>query len=256
MSIRNPAWVRDELILALDLYFRHSPQKISENHKEVVALSTLLKQLPIHSEDIVDREKFRNPSGVYMKLCNFLRFDPTYEGKGLDAGSKLDGIIWNDFSNDILRLREVAATIRNGVLTVYEPQENKGKGAVPRAKAMTEAVEGEEWYPEGKLVYRLHRSRERNSTLVKKKKEYALKNLGQLQCEVCDFIYTDIYGKLGEGFIECHHRNPVSKMNPNQKTTLTDLALVCANCHRILHRGGELLSVEALREVVLSQRVS
>ena len=29
---RNPAWTRDELILALDLYFRLSPSGINDNH--------------------------------------------------------------------------------------------------------------------------------------------------------------------------------------------------------------------------------
>jgi 5-methylcytosine-specific restriction enzyme A len=40
---RNPTWVRDEFILALDLYFRHRPLKICHDHPDVVALSELLK---------------------------------------------------------------------------------------------------------------------------------------------------------------------------------------------------------------------
>ncbi|HHY68170.1 MAG TPA: HNH endonuclease [Alicyclobacillus sp.] len=249
MAARNPPWSRDELILALDLYFRHNPLHISENHKEVVALSNLLKQLPIHGENIADPDKFRNPAGVYMKMCNFLRFDPSYSGKGLDAGSRMDQVVWNEFAKDLPRLREVAAAIRNGVMTAFQSLAAKPQ-TMSIAKAVKEATEGEEFYPEGKIIYRIHRSRERNPKIVQKKKEQALKLYGVLRCEVCDFVYAHKYGELGKGFIECHHRTPVSQMKPDQKTTLADLALVCANCHCMLHRGGEVLSVEVLRDIV------
>jgi 5-methylcytosine-specific restriction protein A len=38
--IRNPTWKRDELILALDLYFRHPPSHIGKTHAAVVSLHT------------------------------------------------------------------------------------------------------------------------------------------------------------------------------------------------------------------------
>lgn len=59
-----------------------------------------------------------------------------------------------------------------------------------------------------------------------------------------------MYGGLGQGYIECHHKTPISQMSPGQKTKLSDLALVCANCHRMLHRGGERMTVEELRRIV------
>jgi hypothetical protein len=37
-----------------------------------------LNQLPIHAKQNLN-EKFRNPKGVYMKLCNFLRLDPFFQ---------------------------------------------------------------------------------------------------------------------------------------------------------------------------------
>jgi serine/threonine protein kinase len=71
--------------------------------------------------------------------------------------------------------------------------------------------------------------------------------LGRLACEACGFDFAQVYGKLGEGFIECHHTKPVSKLRKGDKTKLSDLALVCANCHRMLHRGGETLTLGMLR---------
>jgi hypothetical protein len=46
---RNPPWQRDELILALDLYFRHPPHAVSQTHPEVIAVSEMLNALPIHT---------------------------------------------------------------------------------------------------------------------------------------------------------------------------------------------------------------
>jgi 5-methylcytosine-specific restriction protein A len=86
---RNPPWSRDELILALDLYFQHKPTTISKTHPKVVELSKVLDELPIH-QDRPDRPRFRNPNGVYMKMCNFLALDPTYGGKGLERGGRLE----------------------------------------------------------------------------------------------------------------------------------------------------------------------
>jgi len=97
---RNPKWSRDELILALDLYIIVNPVHTSDKNPEVIAISELLNVLPIHPY-AEHGEKFRNANGVYMKLCNFLRFDPNYSGTGLQRGSKLEELIWNEFSNRI-----------------------------------------------------------------------------------------------------------------------------------------------------------
>ncbi|WP_431087667.1 hypothetical protein [Paenibacillus sp. 8b26] len=71
---RNPAWTKDELILALNLYFKYKPSAINKNHPEVIKLSEQLNVLSANIQK-VDTQKFRNPNGVYMKLCNFLRYD-------------------------------------------------------------------------------------------------------------------------------------------------------------------------------------
>lgn len=108
---RNPKWTRDEVILALDLFFKVNPIYTSEKHPEIVALSYLLNKLPIHTAKDTE-ENYRNPNGVYMKMCNFLHFDPSYSGVGLKAGSKLDKAIWDEFSGDRTRLERVATEIK------------------------------------------------------------------------------------------------------------------------------------------------
>lgn len=95
---RNPNWVRDELILALDLYFEHfrfDPSHVNQSHPKVIELSELLRQLPLHADKVQDNN-FRNPNGIYMKLGNFQSLDPNYKGKGLAQRSKGDEDVWND----------------------------------------------------------------------------------------------------------------------------------------------------------------
>lgn len=97
---------------------------------------------------------------------------------------------------------------------------------------------------EGKELFRKHRIRERDSSLTYRKKQNAIKE-GNLRCEVCKFSFQDIYE---QDYIECHHTIPIFK--GERITKLEDLALVCSNCHRMLHRRieGEFLSIQQLSE--------
>jgi 5-methylcytosine-specific restriction protein A len=104
-------------------------------------------------------------------------------------------------------------------------------------------------YPEGRVLYRLHRQRERNSLVVAKKKQQALE-AGSLACEVCNFNFFGVYGAIGDGYIECHHTTPIAEYDCNRKNRLQDLALVCANCHRMLHRRRPWLGVDELQCVL------
>ncbi len=124
--MRNPAWTREELILALDLYFRIGFPNVTESHPEIARLSALLQRLPFHT---IRGPNFRNPTGVYMKLCNFLRLDPAYAGAGLGAGAKLDKIVWDDFAFDKHRLAKIANSIvdRHKFLRYRDLQVNHGK---------------------------------------------------------------------------------------------------------------------------------
>lgn len=99
---------------------------------------------------------------------------------------------------------------------------------------------------EGREVYHRHRVRERSPVLSKLKKETVLRDEGRLVCEACGFDFERQYGELGVGFIECHHRFPLGE-GEERETTLDDLALLCANCHRMVHRSKLTLSVEELQ---------
>lgn len=111
-------------------------------------------------------------------------------------------------------------------------------------------------FEEGGVRFKLHRRKERNRRAVQRKKEVVLAKHGRLCCEACDFDFAQVYGSLGAEFAECHHRIPLADLEGKHRTRLSELAIVCANCHRMLHRSRPMLSVGELREIVLRFRRS
>lgn len=101
-----------------------------------------------------------------------------------------------------------------------------------------------------------HVERERDPGLVLTKKSHVLSTHGRLACEVCEFDFAAVYGSRGVGFVECHHKTPLSALPGSRRTTLDDLALLCANCHRMIHRSQPWLEIEELREFVASWSAS
>ncbi|MDO6737369.1 HNH endonuclease [Wenyingzhuangia sp. 2_MG-2023] len=103
---------------------------------------------------------------------------------------------------------------------------------------------------EGKWNFAMHRYRERDNSLIRKKK-VSVKNP---ICECCNFDFSKFYPNHGNGFIECHHKTPISK--GERITKLEDLALVYANCHRMLHRKNNqqnYYTVEELKEIISNE---
>jgi len=104
--------------------------------------------------------------------------------------------------------------------------------------------------PEGNPRLVAHLRRERSASLVKAKKNATVKATGKLRCEVCKFDFVETYGEYGEDFCEVHHLKQLSKADGVVKTTLQDLAIVCSNCHRIIHRTDPMLSIAELSKIV------
>lgn len=82
-------WTREELILAINLYWKLEFGKIHKGNPEVIELAKLLG---------------RTPSSIVFKLGNFGSFDPSLQDRGvggLKNTSKLDEQIWNEFFGNI-----------------------------------------------------------------------------------------------------------------------------------------------------------
>ena len=72
-------------------------------------------------------------------------------------------------------------------------------------------------------------------------------------CQICTFDFGTVYGEWGDGFVEVHHLLPISSAPEKGRLVdpATDLAVVCANCHRMIHRKAKLaLSLDELRSMI------
>ena len=103
---------------------------------------------------------------------------------------------------------------------------------------------------EGKKQEYLARSRYRERMLrdAKINRAIAASSDRTLRCEVpgCGFCFEDVYGDLGRNYAHVHHLEALATSPGEVRTTLDDLAIVCANCHAMIHKGGECRPLEGL----------
>ena len=96
--------------------------------------------------------------------------------------------------------------------------------------------------------------RERNPALARAKREAMRRPDGQLMCEVCRFLIPQVYPGLSGDVCEVHHRRPLAEAADAVTTRLEDLAMLCPNCHRAIHRTDPLMTVEDFQTRFFSTR--
>jgi putative restriction endonuclease len=87
--------------------------------------------------------------------------------------------------------------------------------------------QNELFFSEGSRKYVTHLMAERSAQAIK-----AVKAALTWICEICR---EDFSKRYGVDYIEAHHKVPISTYQKKQKTTLSELALLCPNCHRAVH---------------------
>ncbi|MFT6923337.1 MAG: putative HNH restriction endonuclease [Crocinitomicaceae bacterium] len=322
--MRNPTWNREELILALDLYFKLEYGQMHGRNSDVIELSHILTLMNA-SKGIE-----RSVNSIPLKLANFKRFDPVYEGTGMKSGAKLDESIWEEFVNDKNGLVKKAKKIKMGILNdsisgrrtlfiewlgkvgktdgsnykqstinTYAAQveksilnefsldveynmglylitdlqtlgkideklnvgeDNKKRRDLRSAfQSYVRFVRDEFEFNDqvqlpdefqsktegGKKVYISQRA-ERDSGL--RNKAIAIHGTA---CKACGFDFGEQYGEWGEGYIEVHHLIQLGGSASKERKTdpLTDLTVLCANCHRMVHRKRKMvLSLAELQQ--------
>lgn len=95
-----------------------------------------------------------------------------------------------------------------------------------------------------------HLRQERSRSLVDAKRRAFREMNGMLKCEACGISEANLPAKIGEGCFEVHHTAPLAQRSGPAVTRIDDLALLCANCHRMIHRSLPMLSVSALRSIL------
>jgi HNH endonuclease len=151
------------------------------------------------------------------------------------------------------RWRDTVRTVQG----IYLAEATPGFYSIIRRALGLEASDGNSATSDSQVDYaearRLARERyyfARNASLVT-----AAKQRYGYGCMVCGFSFEVAYGEYGREYIECHHLNPLSERAEEEQlqstaTSVEDVAVVCANCHRMLHRRRPALTIDELRAVL------
>lgn len=208
--------------------------KTGENY--VLQCQEFLKQTEIELKKYPIKE-------IHLKVWNkFFRKNPK-----LNISQKFDfeQVDWNWLTQDFHFF------IFRNILKFYKPKNETGT-EIKKPKIQDE-FEPVSIVGQSKLA--VHMRYERNSNLIKKIKEKAFQSNPMLNCEVCGFSFFEKYGNLGKGFIEAHHLKPLNETKET-KTTRNDIALVCSNCHKMIHKGisklenNTILTIDELKEIL------
>jgi 5-methylcytosine-specific restriction enzyme A len=100
--------------------------------------------------------------------------------------------------------------------------------------------------------YAFHRKVERNPTAAKQAKKFH-----GLRCQACDLDFEERYGKIGKDFIEAHHLKPIASLEEGVAVTYdvaADFAVLCANCHRMIHRSADPSNLVLFRENLVATK--
>jgi 5-methylcytosine-specific restriction protein A len=128
-----------------------------------------------------------------------------------------------DLKVDLLRLVALYQALIESRDQVDDDDENDGPASSPTDSEL-EARR-----------FRWHRRAERSRSLAKAAKSF---HGTVCQVEACKKDLSVIYGDLAKGYIEAHHLTPFSSLKgrPTELNPQTDFAVVCPDCHRMLHR--------------------
>ncbi|GAB98356.1 hypothetical protein KILIM_134_00050 [Kineosphaera limosa NBRC 100340] len=233
---RADAWTEDEIIVAADIVRRHGWRDVREHDPDVLALSALLRALPEHRDQAAEDPKFRSPASVRRKMTDIRTTHPDYTGSRTRGGVTT------------LRVAEAFATNGDDLARIAATQRCQWERDVADAVETPDLDIPLEAH-EGRTELVSHLRRERDPKLRAAKIEAVLRGHGALTCEVCDFNFGATYGDVGDGYIEVHHLVPLHASGETM-TRLADLALLCSNCHRMIHRRMPWLTPEELQDVV------
>lgn len=226
-------WTRDELVLICEAVAARGWKAFHASSKEAWELSTLIRELSSVPE--TDRDPaFRSPESIQRKSYDIVTAASWYQGTPTKGGSLTRKVVVEYEANPELidvearALRLAAAPVADGPVMDLDDE-------LAEAEAR-----------EGRAMLVAHYRRERNRPLRQAKLQFVLASGGQIRCEVCGFSFGARYGELGEGFVEVHHVLPLHASGETI-TRLQDLALLCSNCHRMIHRARPWLTPAELR---------
>lgn len=74
------------------------------------------------------------------------------------------------------------------------------------------------------------------------------------KCYICGFDFEKTYGEIGKGFLEVHHKRPISTYDEEHDIPQSELVALCSNCHSMVHRKKKAFDVDILKTIVQNRR--
>ena len=235
---RAPDWAWEEIVLVCDLVAQNQWQQVTVDSPETVELSKLLQTMDIHPVE-VRGDKFRNPNGVVRKSADIATSHPGYRGAKTNGGRRTEEVV-AEFIRNPVAMHALAVSLRLSLASGETADLPQDVGYENESEM------------EGRYLLRLHAYRERNPALRRKKINRVLADRGSLACEVCMFDFARQYGERGQGYIECHHVEPLH-VGGEKARYVKDLALLCSNCHRMIHTKPPWPTPAQLRDLIRSR---
>jgi 5-methylcytosine-specific restriction enzyme A len=235
---RNPDWAWDEIVLACDLVMLNDWQQIDAGDPRVVELSGLLQRMPLHPPE-ARQLNFRNANGVARKTADIATSHPDYQGRRTN-GNALDRKVLDEFRAQPEVMHALAESIRASLI-------DGELRDLPHEVGYEDESE-----LEGRYLLRVHAYRERSPGLRRRKIASVRRRGEPLACAVCGFDFERIYGERGKGYVECHHVIPLHETG-ERRVSISDLALLCSNCHRMIHAKPPWPTPAELSEIIRRQ---
>jgi hypothetical protein len=186
--------------------------------------------------DRLGEEEFLRRYGFGRAKTHFVRVDgKAYSSKAvLGVGHKYSGAGWVPLRSDDFHGGEQTLTcLRKLGFTEFTSDPNEAEA-----------------YVEGERQRRETLFFTRNPKLVR-----AAKSHHGVMCQACGFDFAAIYGSWSDGYIECHHLEPLAERDGVAgNTSVSEVAVLCSNCHRMVHRRRPALSLEELKTLIESTR--
>jgi hypothetical protein len=172
------------------------------------------------------------------------------------SNRELTGLFLNERNPEIIEILDAGYKARvNGLASIqsFKPPIDPEieKQLLTKIKRDIASFENEEARPEVKKGTRYSNYYERDPKL----RTMAIVIHGKTcMVSACGFNFAAVYGRRGAEFIEVHHLKPLSwtengelrKTNPK-----TDMAVVCSNCHRMIHRYPDrVLSLDEVSSLI------
>jgi 5-methylcytosine-specific restriction endonuclease McrA len=192
--------------------------------------------------DCLVLHKFENP--VRYKD---LKLDPEFQNWDAYKNRNFQGTSFPIPENIWIKLDDMAMERNPGYHGYQELLGFTTPSIESTVKADLDSLHDEEELFDGKKDKRFTTYYERNPKLRSKAIE-----IHGFKCMTCGFKFADKYGSRGYEYIEVHHLNPVSTLDEATPVDpKTEMAVVCSNCHRMIHRKkDQILSLDELRELI------